>query len=91
MDIFLREGCIEKLQEESEEYNKKQSLITLMKDMPLPTLSIVYLYAKNYTEYGADVTRTWLTAAENARLLERAYEKGYYDGRRDEMKERNKE
>ena len=59
---------------------KKQELIDLMKQMPIETLAIACLYAKNYKEYGADVTRTWLTATENASLLERAYRKGYYDG-----------
>jgi len=62
------------------ESRKKQEIIDLMKKMPIETLSIAYLYAKNYTEYGEDVTRTWLTAVENASSLEKAYRKGYYDG-----------
>ena len=59
---------------------KKQEFIDLMKQMPIQTLAIAYLYAKNYTEYGADVTKTWLTVIENSKALENAYRKGYYDG-----------
>ena len=59
---------------------KKQVLIDLMKDMPLSTLQIAFVYAKNYAEYGEDVTKTWLTVTENASALEKAYRKGYYEG-----------
>lgn len=59
--------------------DKKQELINLMKDMPLETLSIAYLYAKNYVEYGEDVTKTWNTVTQNTYALEKAYSKGYYD------------
>ena len=58
---------------------KKQALIDLMKDMPLSTLQIAFVYAKNFTKYGEDVTRTWLTATENASAMDKAYRKGYYD------------
>lgn len=58
---------------------RKQALIDLLKDMPIQTLQIAYLYAKNYSEYGEDVTRTWVTATQNASALEGAYRKGYYD------------
>lgn len=58
---------------------KRQALIDLMKDMPLSILQISFIYAKNYTEYGEDVTRTWLTVTENVGALEKAYRKGYYE------------
>lgn len=58
---------------------RKQALIDLLKDMPIQTLQIAYLYAKNYSEYGEDVTRTWVTVTQNASALEKAYRKGYYD------------
>lgn len=61
------------------ENTRKQALIDLLKDMPIQTLQIAYLYAKNYTEYGEDVTKTWVTATQNAAALEKAYRKGYYD------------
>lgn len=59
---------------------RKQALIDLIKDIPLEILQIAYFYAKNYAEYGEDVTKTLTTAAENAAALENAYRKGYYDG-----------
>lgn len=59
---------------------RKQALIYLMRDLPLQTLQIAYLFAKNYSEYGEDVTKTWVTATQNASALEKAYRKGYYDG-----------
>lgn len=59
---------------------KKQEIIDLMRNMPLQTLVIAYIYAKNYTEYGVDVTKTWLTVVENSEALKNAYNKGYYDG-----------
>lgn len=70
---------------------KKQALIDLMKDMPLPTLQIAFVYARNYAEYGEDVTRTWLTATQNASALEKAYKKGYYDALQRQEESENKE
>lgn len=58
---------------------KKQALLNLMKDMPLQTLQIAYVYAENYVEYGEDVTKTWNTATEQLSILQKAYRKGYYD------------
>lgn len=58
---------------------RKQNMIDLLKDQPLQTLQIAYLYAKNYCEYGEDVTRTWNTAVENASAIDNAYRKGYND------------
>ena len=59
---------------------RKKALIDLMKDLPLQTLQIAYLYARNYSEYGEDVTKTLATVAQNAAALEKAYRKGYYEG-----------
>ena len=42
-------------------------------------LATAYLHAINYTLYGEDVTEKWVTAAEQASALEKAYRKGYYD------------
>ena len=51
----------------------KEKLLTAMQQFDAKTLSTAYVYAKNLTLYGADVTEKWLTA------LEKAYRKGYYD------------
>lgn len=64
------------------ELAKKQAILDLMKDIPIETLQIALVYAKNYKEYGVDVTRTWGTAVEQANALEIAYHKGYCEGLR---------
>ncbi len=61
------------------EDKKKEKLFNLMVDMPIETIQIAFLYAKNYTEYGIDVTKTWNTAIQNASALEQAYKSGYYE------------
>lgn len=58
---------------------KRQELLALMKDMPFNTLALAYVYAKNYVEFGEDVTERWLTTTENVAALEKAYKRGYYD------------
>ena len=47
--------------------------------MPPMVIATAYLHAINYTLYGEDVTEKWLTATQNASVLEKAYRKGYYD------------
>ena len=42
-------------------------------------IATAYLHAINYTLYGEDVTKKWITASQNASALEKAYKKGYYD------------
>jgi hypothetical protein len=45
-------------------------------------IETAYIYALNYTLYGEDVTRNWVTATQNSAALEKAYRDGYYDGLR---------
>lgn len=61
-----------------QEYERKQ-LINELSKMPPMVIATAYLHAINYTLYGADVTKEWVTATEQAAILERAYRKGYYD------------
>lgn len=61
-----------------QEYESKQ-LIDELSKMPPMVIATAYLHALNYTLYGEDVTEKWLTATQNARALEQAYKKGYYD------------
>ena len=61
---------------------RKRALLDLMKDMPLPTLQLAYVYAERYIEYGEDVTKTWNTATEQSSILQKAYNKGYHDALR---------
>ena len=61
-----------------QEYERKQ-LINELSKMPPMVIATAYLHAINYTLYGADVTKEWVTATEQAAIIERAYRKGYYD------------
>lgn len=57
----------------------KEKLIELLSKEDTMVLSQAYLYAKNLTNYGVDITEKWVTATQNARASERAYREGYYD------------
>ena len=57
----------------------KQHILEEMSKFDEMTLSTAYIYAKNLTLYGVDVTEKWLTATQNSVALEKAYKKGYYD------------
>ena len=71
-----------------QEYESKQ-LIDELSKMPPMVIATAYLHAINYTLYGEDVTEKYVTATQNARALEQAYRKGYYDAlqRRSESEE----
>lgn len=58
----------------------RQAVLDLLEVVPLQTLRIALLYARNYAEYGEDVTKTWATATEQSAALEGARNRGYYDG-----------
>lgn len=58
---------------------KEEQLIDELSKMPPMVIATAYLYAINYTRYGEDVTKEWVTATQNASALEKAYRKGYYD------------
>ena len=70
-----------------QEYKSKQ-LIDELSKMPLPVIATAYLYALNYTRYGVDVTKEWVTATQNANALEKAYRGGYYDAIQEMSEER---
>lgn len=57
----------------------KEKLLGLLSEEPIMVLLTAYLYAKNYVNYGEDVTKTWTNTVQNASALEKAYKKGYYD------------
>ena len=58
---------------------EEQLIINELSKMQPMVIATAYLYAINYTLYGEDVTKEWLTATQNASALEKAYRKGYYD------------
>lgn len=64
-------------EKQTQEYKNK--LLDELSKMPSMVIEIAYLYAINYTLYGEDVTKEWVTATHNSGALEKAYRKGYYD------------
>jgi len=77
-------------QEKIEQAKTKQLLDELSK-MPPMVIATAYLHAINYTLYGEDVTEKWLTATQNACILEKAYRKGYYDALQRQAESEDKE
>lgn len=57
---------------------KEEVLEELAKE-DLQVLVLAYIYAKNKYIYDEDVTTTIQTATQNVAMLEKAYNKGYYD------------
>ena len=68
----------------------KQLLIDELLKFPPMVFETALLYALNYTLYGADVTEKWITATEQAAILEKAYKKGYYDALQRQAESENK-
>lgn len=58
---------------------KSKRLIDELSKMPPMVIATAYLHAINYTLYGVDVTEKFVTATQNADVLEKAYRKGYHD------------
>ena len=59
---------------------KKTVLLAALAKEDLQVLSLAYMYAKNLKMYGKDVTKAISTATQNMEMLDKAYQKGYYDG-----------
>ena len=59
--------------------NDKERILEELAKEDLRLVVLAYNYAKYMRKYGEDVTRTLLTATENAVMLDKAYRKGYYD------------
>ena len=52
--------------------NVKQKLLDSLAEEPTMVISTAYAYAKNYVEYGEDITKAWTTAVQQASILEQA-------------------
>lgn len=61
------------------ERTPKEIMLEKLAELPDMVVSASFLYAKNYIDYGCDVTKEWTSAVENHDALSRAYSKGYYD------------
>lgn len=61
-----------------QKYESKQLIDELAK-MPPMVIATAYLHAINYTKYGEDVTKKWVTAVQQSAIIENAYIQGYHD------------
>ena len=48
----------------------KQKLLNSLAEEPPMVLSAAYVYAKNYVEYGEDITKAWTTAVQQASIIQ---------------------
>ena len=64
---------------QTQDSKSKQLIIDELLKFPPMVTETALLYALNYISYGEDVTEKWVTATEQAAILEKAYRKGYYD------------
>ena len=58
----------------------KEVILNMLSMMPIETLQLAYTYAINFNLTGEDVTKTWNTATQQAAIISRAYQRGYYYG-----------
>lgn len=59
---------------------KKQKLLALLSKEDIHTISLAYMYAKNMTQYGVDVTKEWDTAIRQTVALDQARKFGFCEG-----------
>ena len=57
----------------------KENLLERLAKEDLQVLVLAYVYAKNLCMYGEDVTKAIQSATENAAMLSKAYQRGYWD------------
>lgn len=67
--------------------NAKRQLLDKLSEESIMVLETAYVYAKNYVLYGADITKAWTTAAQQAYILEqvrlRAFAEAYDSFKKD--------
>ena len=49
----------------------KQKLLDSLAEEPTMVISTAYAYAKNYVNYGEDITKAWTTAVQQASIIEK--------------------
>ena len=69
-----------KKQTEEKKIFEKEMLLKELSEMPDTVIVTAYLHAINYTKFGVDVTKPWLTAIQQTSSLDRAYRAGFKDG-----------
>lgn len=71
----------------------KQKLLDSLAKEPTMVLSTAYAYAKNYAEYGEDITKAWTTAVQQASVIQEVRQKAWieaYDSFKQEYENRLK-
>ena len=71
----------------------KRQLLDKLAEEPTMVISTAYVYAKNYVEYGEDITKAWTNAIQQASILEKIKIKAQaeaYDSFKKEYKNRLK-
>ena len=59
--------------------NVRQQLLDKLSEESTMVLETAYVYAKNYVLYGADITKLWTTAVQQAAILEQVRVKAFTD------------
>ena len=59
--------------------NVKRQLLDELAKEPTMVLSTAYIYAKNYVEYGEDITKAWTTAVQQASITEKVRQKAWVE------------
>ena len=57
--------------------NARRQLLDKLSEESTMVLETAYVYAKNYVLYGADITKAWTTAAQQAYILEQVRLKAF--------------
>ena len=73
--------------------NVKQRLLDSLAEEPPMVLSTAYIYAKNYVEYGEDITKAWTTAVQQTSVIREVSRKAWieaYDSFKDDYEARLK-
>lgn len=59
--------------------NARRQLLDKLSEESTMVLETAYVYAKTYVLYGADITKPWTTAVQQASILERVKVKAFTD------------
>ena len=59
---------------------RKLDLINELEKYNIGLLELALLYARNFEDFGEDITKKWETAEEQREKLQEIYNKGYEDG-----------
>lgn len=63
-----------------EEEVAKAELLKSLSEESMSVICLAVVYAKNFDEYGCDVTERWMTAEQQSQIIKAYYKKGYNEG-----------